>query len=434
MIAHTNMFGNMIKNRIEGITIYSVFLFLLFYASPFIDSFTGFLIYSDVIPVGGGNVSPSVVLRLLIFFMGFVFITKAQFRIILSVVLLIVIFEFIGFFAVHHQLAGFFVGINYSFKTVYAIMLCMVIYTFLESRRLGFDDLLLIFRTCVLLYALVIIVPSAFGLGVSTYGKNSATWGRIGFLASGNGAGAVMGIGSLISLYIFNKRKKKADLFIYIITLVTCYIIATKGTLLFSAVNLLIIFYLMKWRYKLLSVTLILLLITTVSDQVINLLLQSIDVIKYRYERSPNFILFLTSGRISYLDYALDQYNLDGFAFFRLFFGFGAFQSFRATDFDFDIGKAQYYLEAELFDVFFIYGIFGTLCYLLFFILTFVAGYKNKRTFFLIPWTLCTIYSMFAGHMIFNGMSILAIVVLFNLIIYRNTKFEHTQSTELNAT
>jgi hypothetical protein len=241
-----------------------------------------------------------------------------------------------------------------------------------------------------------------------------------------------MGIGSLISLYIYNRRKKIADLIVYIITLITCYLIATKGTLLFSAVNLLIIFYLMKWRYKLVSVFFVFIFISIVSDEVINLLLQSIDVIKFRYERSPNFILFLTSGRISYLGYALDQYNLDGFAFFRLFFGFGAFQSFRATDFDFDLGKQQYYLEAELFDVFFIYGIFGMVCYLLFFILTFVAGYKNKRFFFLIPWALCTIYSMFAGHMIFNGMSILAIVVLFNLMVYRDT--ESTQNTELNAT
>jgi hypothetical protein len=432
MMEDVNMFRNVIRNRIEGISIYSVFLVLLFYASPFIDSFTGFLIYSDVIPVGGGNISPSVVLRLILFLMGFIFITKPQFRIIFSVALLIVIFEFIGFFAVHHQLAGFFVGINYSFKTVYAIMLCMVIYTFMKSKQMSFEDLLLIFRSCVLLYACAIIVPSIFGLGVSTYGKNSATWGKIGFLASGNGAGALMGIGSLISLYIYNRRKKIADLIVYIITLITCYLIATKGTLLFSAVNLLIIFYLMKWRYKLVSVFFVFIFISIVSDEVINLLLQSIDVIKFRYERSPNFILFLTSGRISYLGYALDQYNLDGFAFFRLFFGFGAFQSFRATDFDFDLGKQQYYLEAELFDVFFIYGIFGMVCYLLFFILTFVAGYKNKRFFFLIPWALCTIYSMFAGHMIFNGMSILAIVVLFNLMVYRDT--ESTQNTELNAT
>jgi len=388
MMEDVNMFRNVIRNRIEGISIYSVFLFLLFYASPFIDSFTGFLIYSDVIPVGGGNISPSVVLRLILFLMGFIFITKPQFRIIFSVALLIVIFEFIGFFAVHHQLAGFFVGINYSFKTVYAIMLCMVIYTFMKSKQMSFEDLLLIFRSCVLLYACAIIVPSIFGLGVSTYGKNSATWGKIGFLASGNGAGALMGIGSLISLYIYNRRKKIADLIVYIITLITCYLIATKGTLLFSAVNLLIIFYLMKWRYKLVSVFFVFIFISIVSDEVINLLLQSIDVIKFRYERSPNFILFLTSGRISYLGYALDQYNLDGFAFFRLFFGFGAFQSFRATDFDFDLGKQQYYLEAELFDVFFIYGIFGMVCYLLFFILTFVAGYKNKRFFFLIPWAL----------------------------------------------
>lgn len=432
MMENVNMIGSAIRSRIEAISVYSVFLFLLFYASPFIDSFTGFLIYSDVIPVGGGNISPSVVLRLMLFLIGFMFITKTQFRTIFSVVLLIVIFEFIGFFAVHHQLSGFFVGINYSFKTVYAIMLCMVIYTFMKSKQMSFEELLLIFRSCVLLYAFVIIVPSIFGLGVSTYGKNSATWGKIGFLASGNGAGAVMGIGSLISLYLYNLRKKKSDLLFYIITLITCYIIATKGTLLFSAINLLIIFYLMKWRYKLVTVALVLLFITTVSDQVINLLRQSIDVIIYRYERAPNFILFLTSGRISYLGYALDQYNLDGFAFFRLFFGFGAYQSFRATNFDFEIGKAQYYLEAELFDVFFIYGILGLVCYLLFFILTFVAGYKNNRLFFLIPWALCTIYSMFAGHMIFNGMSILAIVVLFNLMIYRDT--ESIQNNELNAT
>ncbi len=409
--------GKKVMKSIQGVSVYTIFVFLLFYCSPFIDSLTGFLIYSDIIPVGGGNLSPSVVLRLILFGLGFFFITINQFRVIFLILLYIVTFEFIGYAAIHHQLPGFFVGINYSFKTVYAIMLCLVLYNFIHTQRLSSEELLIMIRTTVLLYALVIIVPSIFGLGVSTYGKNSTTWGKIGFLASGNGAGAVMGMGSLISLFVYLQRKRTADLWVYIVTIITCYIIATKGTLLFTAVNLLLVFWYMKWRYKLLSVLLVFGLISVLSDQIIGILLQSIDVIKFRYERAPNFILFLTSGRIDYLSYALEQYNLDGFSVFRIFFGLGAYQSFRATDFNFASGSSQYYLEAELFDVFFIYGVAGVVFYLFFFLFPFWNGIKNKNFFLVIPWMLCAIYSMFAGHMLFNGMSILVIVVLFNLLL-----------------
>ncbi len=406
------------RQAIHQIKLYDVILALIFYVAPVADNLTGFLLYQDILSPSSSDISPSIMLRLSIMLLAMAYIKRGlQFNVIFTIILYILFIELSSFFVIHHNPKGIFIGFNWSTKIIYAVMLGLFLYNMVNDGILNFESLLLKFRTTVIIYALVIFIPFWFGIGNPTYGRYSQTFGKMGFLANGNGAGTLQGIGSILSLYIFMSKKTLKNFLLYLLNLSTCYIIATKGTLLYTVINALLWFWYARFYIKLLILAAIGFIFSQLSGNILYTIFKSYDVIRYRYERAPDFFSFLFSGRDLYITEAVNSYNINDFAFFRLLTGFGAFTSYRNTSYSFSDTQSRYFLEAEMFDMFFMYGLIGWFLYMLFFTLTLIMAIRNRRFHYLLPWVLCWFYSMFAGHMLFNGMSILGIMVLFVLII-----------------
>jgi hypothetical protein len=421
-ITHTYL-PNPLISKLASIKLHDVNLFLIFILAPIADNLTGFLLFKDILVSDSNSISPSIILRLGIMGISMAYLKKGiQFNSIVIFIIYIIFLELLSFFVIHHNPTGIFVGLNWSTKIIYAMMLGLFLFNMVKDGVLTFESLLLRFRTTVIIYALVIFIPFWFGIGNPTYGRYSQTFGKMGFLANGNGAGTLQGIGSIVSLYIFMSKKTLKNFLLYLLNLSTCYIIATKGTMLYTLINALLWFWHVRFHIKLLAITAIAFVFSQLSSNILYTVFKSYDVIRYRYERAPDFFSFLFSGRDLYLSNAIENYNINDFASLRLLSGFGAFTSFRNTGYSFSSTQSRYFLEAEMFDMFFMYGFIGWFLYMSFFFVTLILSIRNRRFHYFLPWGLCWFYSMFAGHMLFNGMSILAIMVLFNLIIQPTQK------------
>lgn len=70
-------------------------------------------------------------------------------------------------------------------------------------------------------------------------------------------------------------------------------------------------------------------------------------------------------------------------------------------------------LETDIFDVLFMYGFIGLIFLLS--IYMYILCRLRKEKLLLISALLCILHSVFSGHVIFNGMSSLCIMVLFVL-------------------
>lgn len=227
------------RQAIHQIKLYDVILALIFYVAPVADNLTGFLLYQDILSPSSSDISPSIMLRLSIMLLAMAYIKRGlQFNVIFTIILYILFIELSSFFVIHHNPKGIFIGFNWSTKIIYAVMLGLFLYNMVNDGILNFESLLLKFRTTVIIYALVIFIPFWFGIGNPTYGRYSQTFGKMGFLANGNGAGTLQGIGSILSLYIFMSKKTLKNFLLYLLNLSTCYIIATKGTLLLSLIHI----------------------------------------------------------------------------------------------------------------------------------------------------------------------------------------------------
>lgn len=84
----------------------------------------------------------------------------------------------------------------------------------------------------------------------------------------------------------------------------------------------------------------------------------------------------------------------------RWFIGAGSYVSFQdpTAVFQYDT------LESDVFDIFFMYGLAGVVAYCQMF--AYGAIMLKKHIYFLLTWGLLFMHSLFAGHVIFNGMSI----------------------------
>jgi hypothetical protein len=145
------------------------------------------------------------------------------------------------------------------------------------------------------------------------------------------------------------------------------------------------------------------------------------DVVVKRYENSESLILFLGSGRIGYVENAMQVFLAQSDIILRLLFGSGAFLSFQNPDY------VSIYdtLETDLFDVLFMYGLVGVSTFLTFFA---YIGYCLRKYFiFILAFTVLFFHSIVAGHVLFNGMSSFPIVMLFLVSSFLKTRERDAQ-------
>ncbi len=375
-------------------------LIILFVALPFIDALNGFLVVNGFIPEGG-IFSPSQLARMSLSLYIVVFLYE---RIVNKVIYLFVLYLFLveivaSFF--HLNLMAFIFGAVYSYKITYLILLYLAL-NFMINDEQDIATLCRYIYYNLLIIAVFLFFSSVTGLGNSTYGHG---FGTKSFFSSGNGLGLYLGVFTffLIAMKHINTFKIQA----YKLAFISCSIalIGSKAALLLCVLNLFFIVYLSRYRYIFLGC--VLAFIYYMQNEFSEAFALLFDVIITRFENAENIWVYLGSGRIEYIVHAYDVFMSQTPSAGRVLFGMGAFTSFQNPSFVLAFDT----LETDLFDLFFMYGFLFTFLYFLFFVVGVIGLRKHKLL--LCCFTLLYLHSILAGHVLFNGMSSIPLVVLF---------------------
>jgi hypothetical protein len=383
-----------------------IFVVLFFFAAPFIDAFTGKLIFSGAI-TEGSLFSPSQIFRLLLTIFSFFFLKPKEILFVLTVICYFLTIELISL-SFHQNFTGFLLGLVYSYKLVFILLVFLVLRPiFMKYNQYS---LLKYFVVSGFLYGTILLCSVALGIDESTY--NKGTFGSKGFFASGNGLSLFLGVSSLLAFYLYKKEKTVLSIFYYIILVISTVLVGTKGSIFFLSINLLLILFISKKVFYLLGTTTFLLFVIYI-DKIINLFSVAFDVVILRYNNSISLFQFLASSRDDFIKDAFEVFGNSSFQPLRIIFGSGIFLSFR----DYENLTLPYdTLESDFFDILFSYGILGLIIYLTIIFWGIYYSIKKRNYIFFITWTALCFYSLIAGHMLFNSMSNIGFVILILLI------------------
>lgn len=392
-------------------------LFLVFLLNPFADALTGYFVGKGIMSENAAF-SPSQIFRLFLTVILFVQLKhKQKFYFFLITVVYLLIIEFTSFL-LHQYPLGLLTGIISSYKLSFCLLFYLVINRYVQSRNVEVLDIIHYFILSATIYAGIILLSNILGINFDVYGDGL---GSKGIFTSGNGLGIFIGVAGLFSLYTYFSTKQKKEiirLFLFLYVLVN---LLSKAAIILTLAIILISFFYAKKVYKIITIIGVIALLLYYNSYIIELITTATSVVTYRYEHADSLRHFLLSGRVEYLDYAFEQYSLDGLLLLRLFFGMGYFVSFRNPFANSFWNESSSFLECESFDIFFMYGLWGLFLYISLFVYGLKKAMQIKGKYaliFKIAWIVIYFHSAFAGHVLFNGMSIIAFVTI--LIVLNN--------------
>jgi hypothetical protein len=392
---------------------------ILFFFPPLIDALNGFMIFNHMIGEGGLG-SPTQIFRLIsLVCMLFYVLNEKNLYVFLITVASFMLIEYSSYLRSNNTHA-FFMGMMYSFKIVYALLFFLTIEKLLKNYH--FLLILRFFRDGALLYVLILFASSIMGIDSPTY--SHGTFGSKGLFASGNGLSIFLGTASVLAIYYYSQRGGIKNFVIFFILLVGTVFVGTKASIFFACADLLLLFYFspLRWKYSISGVLCVIVLLYY--GTILEYFGVIFDVIIFRYEHSDSLFSFLASNRDNYVISALNEFNIDGVNLLRLFIGAGVFISFRNYE---QSGLVYDTLENDFFDIFFSYGLLGLLLYTMFIL----KGYFwliNKRNLILfVAWSAIVFYSLFAGHVVFNAMSNVALAIVYFSLKWSSNDMSHVQ-------
>lgn len=389
-----------LKRRVSYIVL---FLTLNVILLPFFDNISGALFKLKLI--GDGSIgSPSQIGRLLSFVMVCFLIKRFASHSIRTLALFsclyVVLIELcIALF--HFEFRAFLFGIVYSLKVLFTFF-CSLYLLDLVTRKPHYRDVLIKWMVRYgTLIALLVVLAYASGFHIGNYSRGIATRG---LFISGNGLGVVMG--SCALLLVNNLTRFNIVTFIHIVFLLAATaLIGTKASLLFVVLAL---GYLSLKMIRLapiwtlcFSVFIAYFLFVPIYDVIILVF----ENIIFKYNNIDDKMLLLSSSRDQFITNAFESVQWSDFYAVRFLFGAGAFYAY--TDFLSGAVSIRKYLENDLFELFFMYGIFSVICYFLLYVSACVLGLRYKNYFFVFLLSLVFFHSITVGHVVFNGTSAL---------------------------
>ncbi|HDZ8847585.1 TPA: O-antigen ligase family protein [Aeromonas veronii] len=394
------------------LSIHRVIIFYVVVVLTLFDMLNGYMVIAKIIP-DNGLASPSQIGRLFAILILFFFVIykRLSARWVYGLVYLTCI-EIYGAY-LHGNPAGFLFGLVNISKLLYLYLVYLVIIDYLKSDyQSGISYIGLTIKINLVIISFSLIFSTVTGLGNSTY---SFGFGTKSFFASGNGLGLYIGVMTLISIYLRREGLYK-DIGLITLLLISASIslIGTKAALIFSIVCIINVVAISRYRFMAFTL-LILMLLFGGGYYLIDVFNLFFDVVVKRYNNDPSLVKFLGSGRFDYVTNAFNELFSQADAIFRLIYGSGAFLSFQVPKST--VGYDT--LETDFFDILFMYGFVGviSLMFVYFYVL-----FKVKRVLILsIAGVLCFSHSLIAGHVIFNGMSSLCVVIL---LVLSQTAFE----------
>lgn len=383
-----------------------VVLSYIFLALPLFDMLNGFLIAREYLDVGT-LASPSQIGRAIGIFLLLACTGRQKYSPYIILMLFgLFVLETLLFFR-HNNIIGAVLGYANIVRFLY---MYLVFVAFVSYIRIDLRIVIRFLKYNVIFICFSIIFASFAGLGNSTYGWGAGTKG---FFASGNGLGIYIGVATLI-LAAMKRYRICTDVHISIFALsaYTLVLLGTKTAFLLFLFTTVAGFW--SGRFRILIVPAVIFGSVRFFHEISYKLTDSFDIIIIRYRSSPSLIDYILSGRNVYAENAWAEFISQDPGFLRWVFGGGAFLSFQnplwVKSFD--------TLETDFFDVLFMYGLVGLICYAFCF-------FFSVRSFLGSPWMLLPIillwgHSAFAGHVLFNGFGVTLIV----LILAIGTRFK----------
>ena len=403
------------RDLIYGITLDEIILMLIFYLSPIFDAMTGFLVLHGIMSEGA-LATPSQLGKLLTVFLLFIqILRRGEKNTVYTITIFsayIIILEFI--FCLYYKTPTY--GLLYGFVQLYKVLYLILCFFFLKAllvkKQIFAIDLIQFIVKSAIIYSIILIVTTLLGINTPTYA--SGAFGTKGVFASGNGLSIYLGFSSFIAaFYYFKCERNIKQLITFLLLWLSDTIIGTKASIAFLFINTIVILFYSKPKYRILLLVLIAISFTFL----LNRFSIIFEVIIHRYKQADNIFAFLASGRDGYRDNAFKLYDTSGIKAMRIFFGSGAFVSFRTNLSDMKVFDT---LERDLYDVFFMYGLNMLFIYLVFLARYFFYGFLHKKKYFAIGFACVAGYSLLAGHTLFNTMSGLGLVFFPLLIRFWN--------------
>lgn len=372
------------------------------------DMLNGYMVIGKLIPENG-LASPSQIGRLLaisglitlvcykrlsaIWFFGFIYLF---------------LIELYGSF-IHLNQSGFLFGLVYLGKFIYLLLIFLVLDDYFSKDANSATYFLgKVIKWNLIIISMSLVFSTITGIGNSTY---SFGFGTKSFFASGNGVGVYIGVMTLVSIYLKkSKLYKDISLITLLIISISIALIGSKAAFVFSIICIMSVIWFSKFR--IIGTMMVVLVIIFGSYYLIEIFNVVFDVVAKRYDNSSSLIQFLGSGRDDYVTGAFSELFSQSDSNFRLLFGGGAFLSYQSPK----LMSGYDTLETDFFDVLFMYGILGLI--FLLGIYTYILFKLRKEKILFLSATFCMSHSILAGHVIFNGMSSLCIVILFVLSKY----------------
>lgn len=365
----------------------------VFFVSPFCDALTGFLVLNGYMNAGALS-TPSQLIKFFITLLLLLHQKKYNFYKLCLLGIYCVVLELVSFLVFQNSFYQFLYGVMQFYKVVYLLTLFYFLKNLVNKKIITFKEILDYMISSGLMYAIILVCTTLLGVNTSTY--TEGTFGSKGVFASGNGLSVYLGFSS--ALGIWNSIKYKNRIFTALFLCIASTLVGTKASIVFLFLNLGVLFYHSPVVLKLFIFVFCLIVINYISD----IFIQVFDVIIYRYKNSENIFTFLASSRDSFVIDAFKQYDLKGLKSLRLFFGSGAFVSFRS---DVSVMNGFDTLENDFFDILFMYGIIVLSFYLMFQIRYCVMAVKIKQYHLALVFFCICFYSLWAGHSVFNSMS-----------------------------
>jgi hypothetical protein len=385
---------------------YYLLFFLIFIGGFFVDVSMGVLKDIGVQEEGGAG-SLGQIWRVMILVLMFILLKK-NIKYAVTILSFFIITElFSGVF--HQNAIGAIVGISQGVKILYTALLFFIMAEFINEYRS--DGLRLLARIMIyyeLLIAIMLYISFFCGIGFSSYGQNVGQ-GTSGFFTGANALGFTFGSLVALNSIFLNEGVIKHNFKNTIIFLFSAFSLLFIGTKV-SIVYFLIVFYIFNIRLFFTLFSFVLITIIFFYDLDVENLGQ-FSTVASRVAGNPEIIPSLMGSRAADILDAFNSLNIRDNPL-RFIVGGGGFLSYQA------VSSVPIYdiLEADFFDILFMYGLHGVIFYCLFFILLVSRAINIKRA-----WPLglfIFINSATGGHVILNGQSAAALALVFVSISY----------------
>lgn len=387
---------------------------------PFFDIITGAFFKLGLMGEGALG-SPSQIGRLvaLVILIFFIFDSKIDNKIKKNTLFFILFFTSVEVFValIHKELVAFLYGLVFFSKLLFCFLTYNLLKDWVFKSPLHYE---LLFRLTVIygaLLSLLLLASFLSGFHISNYGSKFATRG---LFASGNGIGITIGVASLLSLYYSYKTQKTTYYFLAFFMIVCTAIIGTKTAFLFLLISSSFFIVLSVRKFPIITLIVFSIFIIYILPTLLNLLSMVFENIIYKFNNIEDKTALLASSRDVFIKNAFSKFNLDGFSSLRVIFGGGAYFSYESLLLPIEFKRKL--LENDLFELFFCYGLIGSISYIVFLSYNIIQTLFVKLYFLSFCLILISLHSILAGHVLFNGTS--SIMLVFILLLIKPPDFK----------